>query len=697
MSRLWPPSARGADRWVWAIQGLLLALVGAFSLSTVPGVRSAAGFDPGFAPVLDGWLQGAAYVLCAVVASLRPATNRLDRRLWTLVAAAVALRALAFVLFLGFARRQDPVPYPSVADVGWLAAGVLLVVALAYLIRASAPRLSVSTLLDAVLGALTVAGLASVPMYDALLDLPGDGTPAGAVATNLAYPLLDVVLLILVTGLMVVVGWRPTCTELVLAVAVVGFAVVDAVFLFEVSAGTFRPGSYLSALSLVATAGIALAGWVSPDQAVSRAAQPRPPGIVVPASLALVCVATFLYSSIERAPLISIVLTAAGLVVAIVRVVLTSLGDRGDAQAALRAKHQELLRYQALVEASGDFIAIADIEGRISYVNPAGCRMVGLDPYTEIAGTTIADYLTDEGLRAWSEEQQPAVLANGLWEGQSTLRNRTGGPPIPVVRSVFMIYHPETGEPIAIATVQRDISDQVDAERALRRLADQRQTLLSRLVQAQEDERARIAEDVHDDSVQALAAVELRLGLLRRALAPTAPELAQTVDTMHETVTGATARLRNLLFDLESPAMKTDLATALGEAAAFVFEDTDVRWEITGDCEVDLPEAARVTAYRIAKEAMVNTRKHGQAGHLTINLAREEDGIEVTVADDGRGFDEAAGHDRRGHLGLASMRDRAEIAGGELRVESSPGVGTTVRLRLPQPSPGVEDQRKPES
>jgi PAS domain S-box-containing protein len=697
MSRLWPPSARGADRWVWAIQGLLLALVGAFSLSTVPGVRSAAGFDPGFAPVLDGWLQGAAYVLCAVVASLRPATNRLDRRLWTLVAAAVALRALAFVLFLGFARRQDPVPYPSVADVGWLAAGVLLVVALAYLIRASAPRLSVSTLLDAVLGALTVAGLASVPMYDALLDLPGDGTPAGAVSTNLAYPLLDVVLLILVTGLMVVVGWRPTRTELMLAVAVMGFAVVDAVFLFEVSAGTFRPGSYLSALSLVATAGIALAGWVSPDQAVSRAAQPRPPGIVVPASLALVCVATFLYSSIERAPLISIVLTAAGLVVAIVRVVLTSLGDRGDAQAALRAKHQELLRYQALVEASGDFIAIADIEGRISYVNPAGCRMVGLDPYTEIAGTTIADYLTDEGLRAWSEEQQPAVLANGLWEGQSTLRNRTGGPPIPVVRSVFMIYHPETGEPIAIATVQRDISDQVDAERALRRLADQRQTLLSRLVQAQEDERARIAEDVHDDSVQALAAVELRLGLLRRALAPTAPELAQTVDTMHETVTGATARLRNLLFDLESPAMKTDLATALGEAAAFVFEDTDVRWQITGDCEVDLPEAARVTAYRIAKEAMVNTRKHGQAGHLTINLAREEDGIEVTVADDGRGFDEAAGHDRRGHLGLASMRDRAEIAGGELRVESSPGVGTTVRLRLPQPSPGVEDQRKPES
>jgi PAS domain S-box-containing protein len=697
MSRLWPPSARGADRWVRAIQGLLLALVGAFSLSTVPGVRSAAGFDPGFAPVLDGWLQGSAYVLCAVVASLRPATNRLDRRLWTLVAAAVVLRALAFVLFLGFVRRQDPVPYPSVADVGWLAAGVLLVVVLAYLIRASAPRLSVSTLLDAVLGALTVAGLASMLLYDALLDLSADGTPAGAVATNLAYPLLDVALLVLVTGLMVVVGWRPTRTELMLAVAVVGFAVVDAVFLFEVSAGTFRPGSYLSALSLVATAGVALAGWVSPDQAVLRAAEPRPPGIVVPASLALVCVATFVYSSIERASLISIVLTAAGLVVAIVRVVLTSLGDRGEARAALSVKHQELLRYQALVEASGDFIAIADTEGRISYVNPAGCRMVGLDPDTEVAGTTITDYLTDEGLRAWSEEQQPAVLANGSWEGQSTLRNRTGGPPIPVVRSVFMMYHPETGEPIAMATVQRDISDQVDAERALRRLAGQRQTLLSRLVQAQEDERARIAEDVHDDSVQALAAVELRLGLLRRALAPTAPELAQTVDTMHETVTGATARLRNLLFDLESPAMKTDLATALGEAAAFVFEDTDVRWEITGDCEVDLPEAARVTAYRIAKEAMVNTRKHGQAGHLTINLAREEDGIEVTVADDGRGFDEAGRHDRRGHLGLASMRDRAEIAGGELRVESSPGGGTTVRLRLPQPSPGVADQPKQES
>ena len=284
-------------------------------------------------------------------------------------------------------------------------------------------------------------------------------------------------------------------------------------------------------------------------------------------------------------------------------------------------------------------------------------------------------------------DRLPFVLSRGHWEGESELRDQRGGPPIPVTASTFTLRHPSTGEPWLLATVQRDISDRLAAQRELQALADERQVLLGHLVQAQEDERARIAADVHDDSVQALAAVELRLSLLQRELEQQ-PGLLPTVASLRDTVRGATDRLRHLLFDLESPAQQADLASALGEAAAYVFEDV-VRWRLEEDGGADLPAATRVTAYRVAKEAMVNVRKHAEAHRVVISLRDREGGVEVSVTDDGRGFDPALASDRPGHLGLPGMRDRVTVAGGTLSIDSPVTGGTTVRIWLPV---GVPDE-----
>jgi signal transduction histidine kinase len=310
---------------------------------------------------------------------------------------------------------------------------------------------------------------------------------------------------------------------------------------------------------------------------------------------------------------------------------------------------------------------------------------------------SIADFLTEEGLAVSTSVEQPAVVADGRWSGQSTLRDHRGGPPIPVAIASFLMRDPETGEPFALATVQRDISDRVAAQNALQRLADERQHLLDRLVQAQEDERARIAADVHDDSVQALAAVELRLGLLRRQLADAPPELVETASTLASTVREAIGRLRNLLFDLESPAVETDLATALGVAAENTFEDR-LTWSIGGDTDLDVPEGQRVTAYRIAKEAMANVVRHAKARVVVITLARAGSGFEVIVEDDGRGFDPSTVEARRGHLGIPAMADRATIAGGRLELERRAEGGMVVRLWLPStaPDPLVETPGAPE-
>jgi PAS domain S-box-containing protein len=351
-------------------------------------------------------------------------------------------------------------------------------------------------------------------------------------------------------------------------------------------------------------------------------------------------------------------------------------------EAALRDANNDLKQFKALVEGSTDFIAIADLDGTVRYVNPPGRAMIGMSPDVDVTTTTIADYLTPEGLKASLEIEQPAVVAHGHWEGESTLRSLRGDP-IPVAIASFLIRDSQTGEPFALATVQRDLTERLAAENALRELAEQRRALLTRLVDAQDAERTRIAADVHDDPVQALAAVDLRLGLLRNQLHDRAPDLLPNVDQLKGSVVGATERLRDLLFDLEPPDLRHGLTGAVTRAAEEVFDNTSVRWTVDGTPEPAVPDATRAVAYRIAREAMINVRKHANASNVTVTISASGGGLEVRVADDGTGLGSEPVQSRRGHRGLLSMEDRAAVAGGRLEVRNARPHGVVVTLWLP--------------
>lgn len=356
-------------------------------------------------------------------------------------------------------------------------------------------------------------------------------------------------------------------------------------------------------------------------------------------------------------------------------------------EAALREALSDIKQFKALVEASPDFIAIANLDGTVKYVNPPGRELIGLDPGVDVTTTTIADYLTPEGLRASVEVEQPAVIAHGRWEGESTLRNHRGGAPVPVAIASFLIRDAETGEPYALATVQRDISERLAAETALHELADQREALLTRLVDAQDAERAQIAADVHDDPVQALAAVDLRLGQLRRRLRERAPELLDALEPLQASVSGATDRLRALLFDLEPPDLRTGLSWALTQAAEEIFDGTPIRWRIDGADEPEMPDATRAIAYRIAKEALINARKHAAADNVEVTVRGRDAGLEVSVVDDGVGLLETPTEAYPGHRGVFSMQDRATVAGGWCTIGKGDGRGTRVTLWLPGQGP----------
>lgn len=221
----------------------------------------------------------------------------------------------------------------------------------------------------------------------------------------------------------------------------------------------------------------------------------------------------------------------------------------------------------------------------------------------------------------------------------------------------------------------------------LRDLAVQRQYLSGRLVEAQEAERARIAADVHDDSVQALAAMGLRLGVLQRRLAANAPEDAATVGQLLESLGGVSAGLRDLLFELEPAGDDVEMIDMLQQAGAHIFDDSDVRCTIHQDQHVPenrdtLSLTVRGQVLRIVKEALINARNHAHASEVVVNVEPGADGFRVLVTDNGAGFEVGRAAPSPGHRGLVNMFDRAAVSGGTCEVESSTS-GTAVRLWMP--------------
>ena len=695
-----PPSPSRAPRPVRALGGLAVAVIAAYVVWTVPGVRNRPHFDVAF----DGVLHGGGYLLVAALAVIAGVRTRATVG-WWFVVGAVVLRALGFAVSLSFLAAHHPLAYPSVADAMWVLSGLALITAVVIRLRELVARVSTLVLLDAATAALLAAGLAIAVLTHPVSVLSAPGIARSAVITNVVYPVLDAALLVVVAAVLATQRLRLCLSEWLFAAGIAALVVVDVVYFVQVADGTWRPGSLLASLSLLATAVITAAVWAWPggrratrterrDPAL-RAPRPVPTGSTVTALLGGLTLTSLVWTGLADGPRTAFLVFGLAGAVTVARGLVTLQLERQVSGEALDLASGDLRRFHALVEASTDFIGMADPDGRVIYLNPAGRRMIGVPAEEDITRYSVVQLIPAVGADTF-HRRWPKLLEVGSWQGESRLEPLDGGPPVPVAVSSFVIYDPVTHAPFAVATIQRDITEQHSTQAAMRDLAEQRERLLGRLVQAQEDERSRIAADVHDDSVQVLAAVGLRLTLLRRRLlASTAgaeDELLGTVDRVQEAVAAATGRLRDLLFDLESPARESGLRDSLTEAAAFVFADTGVRWEITGEPTLDLPQAERVTAFRIAKEAMVNARKHAGARTVTVRLELEQDSVAVTVRDDGRGIEDDADRARPGHLGLASMRDRAEVAGGRMEVRRLDEGGTEVRLILPRPSRAVPER-----
>jgi PAS domain S-box-containing protein len=213
----------------------------------------------------------------------------------------------------------------------------------------------------------------------------------------------------------------------------------------------------------------------------------------------------------------------------------------------------------------------------------------------------------------------------------------------------------------------------------------ERKRMLARLVVAQEDERRRIASNIHDDPVQKMTAVGLRLDML----AAERPDLAEDpmFTRLMDTVRDSVGSLRHMMFEvrpysLDGDGLESALRTLVHQEATM---DPTAEYGVDWKIRRSIPPEVASGLYRIAEEAIRNARTHAKASVVTLDATEAADrAIALRVRDDGVGLSqEKQTESPPGHLGLTAMRERAELAGGTFAITSRPGAGTTIEVYLP--------------
>ncbi|HEY7029627.1 MAG TPA: PAS domain-containing protein [Gemmatimonadales bacterium] len=249
----------------------------------------------------------------------------------------------------------------------------------------------------------------------------------------------------------------------------------------------------------------------------------------------------------------------------------------------------------------------------------------------------------------------------------------------------------EPGEVTGVNCVMEEITDRVRAqealaasEAALRHSHARTRSLAGRLITAQETERTRIARELHDDMSQRLATLAIGLSSLKRELPPTCAHLGDELQQCQDWAVELADEIRNLSHELHPGVLRhAGLVAALKSICGEVERKRGlaVSFEAPDHLE-EVPAEIALCLYRVAQETLHNAATHARARHVLVSLVARDGELELSVRDDGCGFDLGAAR-RKGGLGLLSIDERVRLVGGVVALTSAPGRGTTVSARIP--------------
>jgi len=241
----------------------------------------------------------------------------------------------------------------------------------------------------------------------------------------------------------------------------------------------------------------------------------------------------------------------------------------------------------------------------------------------------------------------------------------------------------------------RDITVRKQAEAALLRSQkealqkEQLRALAARIQQAREKERTMVARDLHDQIGQILTAIKMDMTWMARKMPRAHEEIHERLARTIELTSDGMRSVRRICSGLR-PGVLDDL----GLAAAIEWQAKEFTSRTGIPCEVSIPSAelrlnseCSSAIFRIFQESLTNVARHAEAKSVRASLIEEDETVVLIVQDDGRGFKESEG---AGSLGILGMKERAQGCGGELKITSSPGNGTTVTIRIPVHAPSLK-------
>lgn len=337
-------------------------------------------------------------------------------------------------------------------------------------------------------------------------------------------------------------------------------------------------------------------------------------------------------------------------------------------------------KYRHLFEAASDAIWVQDVHGIFVDGNRGWQKLTGFT-VEEIRGVNVSKYLNEEALALAREVKRKLVTGQPFEQPYEQKVYVKGGSEKTVMMSTNALI--SEGKITGFEHIARDVTLERQQQANVR-------AYIQQITRAQEEERKRIARDLHDDVSPDIIILIQKLDNITSNPKPKLAEIRAGLKEVREQAEKALEGLRATAQGLR-PRIIDDLGlvAALEWIAEELERDQKIQVSVkTKNMDRTLSSETQILLFRIAQEALNNIRKHAHAANVTIKLEGGEDYIEMMVADDGLGFkapDKIEGMVSAGRLGLMGMHERARLLNGTLKIKSAPAKGTEINVRLPWP------------
>jgi PAS domain S-box-containing protein len=332
--------------------------------------------------------------------------------------------------------------------------------------------------------------------------------------------------------------------------------------------------------------------------------------------------------------------------------------------------------FQALIEHAREAVTIVDARGVVIYQNPSMGRVVGRPPEW-FEGKTPLDLMPPEDAARGREILARLHGSPGAQlPGEFRLRHADGSWRVVEGVATNLLHDPAVR---GIVLNYRDVTDERDRQRL-------RQTRIEEIINAEAEQRSRIAGELHDDTIQVMTASLVELDRTERHLRAGDVEAARrAISDARQVLQAATERTRRLTFELRPQLLEAaGLSVAIRDLADALARDSGARVTVRTRLS-RYPDVVETLAYRTIRESLINIRKHARAENVSIRVTERRGALVAVIRDDGRGFAIGHGSPASTHFGVDSARERVNAAGGRFDLTSSPGGGTTVEFRIPLP------------